>query len=450
MPRRIIIVGANAAGINAASAARKTDREAEITLIERGKYPAYSRCGLPFVLSGEIPSFEDLIIFPPSYYKMMKLDLQTETTVRSVDSKEKKVQVESKDGTEESIKYDSLVLATGAHPFIPPIKGCNKSCVFPLRTIEDGKIVQEALKDTRSAVVIGAGLIGLEAAHAFVEKGIDVTVVEILPQVLPGMLDEDIANAFQNEVEKHSVRVILERGVDEVLGEDRVNGVLVAGEKVDADLIVLGTGVRPSTELASQMGVEIGVSRGIKVNQQMMTNVPDVYAAGDCDESYSLINGQPCLCQLGTTAVRQGKVAGINAAGGHDAFKGVLGSAVSRMFNTEVGATGLTEFSAGRAGLKTVSGGLTAKTKAEYFPGAKEIKVKITADQELGRILGGQIIAGEDVAQRINMISLAIENKMTVWELAKADTCYAPPVAETWEVVALAAEVVSRRMKKYA
>ena len=449
LPKKIVVVGANVAGINAASAVRKTDRKAEITLVEKGKEPAYSRCGLPFVLSGEIPRFEDLILFPPSFYKMMKIDLQTETTVKTVDPKKKTIQVEMKDGTKENMEYDSLVLAIGAHPFVPPIKGWNCPGVFPLRTIDDGEIIQKALETAKSAVVIGAGFIGLEAAHAFVNKEINVTVVEIFSQVLPAMLDKDMADIFQKEMEKHGVRVILSKGVDEILCEDNrwVRGVLVAGEKINADLVVLGMGVRHTTDLASQMGAEIGKTGGIKVDQRMMTNIQDVYAAGDCVESYSLIDGQPCVCQLGTTAVRQGKVAGVNAAGGYAVFPGVLGSTVSRMFETEIGATGLTEFSAKRAGLKTVSGSLAAKTKTKYFPNAKDIKVKIIVDQELGRVLGGQIVAEEDVAQRINMISIAVQKQTTAWELADADTCYAPPVADTWEPVALAAEVASKRIR---
>jgi NADH oxidase (H2O2-forming) len=448
LPRRIIIVGCNAAGVNAAIAARKTDRDADIIIFEKGKYTSYSRCGLPFVLAGEIPKFENLVIFPDSYYKMMKLGFQGETTVKSIDAKAKKVEVERKDGGEETFDYDSLILSIGAHPFVPPIKGCDKYCVLPLRTIEDGMMIQEVMKDSKSAVVIGAGLIGLEVAHAFVEKNIETTVVEMLPHVLPAMLDKSMADLFQKEMEQHEVRVIIGKGVDEILGEDRVKGVKVGDETMKADVVVLGTGVRPTTDLAVKAGADVGPSRGIKANQRMMTTIPDVYAAGDCVESYSLINGRPCVCQLGTTAVRQGKVAGVNAAGGYSIFPGVLGSAVSRMFNIEVGATGLTTFASGRAGLKTVAGNLTAKTKAEYFPGAKEIKVKIVADPELGRVLGGQIVAGEDVAQRINMLSLAIENNVTVWELAKADTCYAPPVADTWEPVTLAAEITSRRIKK--
>lgn len=450
MPKRIVIVGANTAGIAAASAARKTDSEAEITLIEKGKYPAYSRCGLPFVLSGDIPSFEKLISFPPSYHKRMKLDLQTETTAKSIDPKEKTVLVQNKDGTKEIIRYDSVILTTGANPFIPPVKGWNYPGVFSLRTIDDGKNVQEALKAAQTAVVIGAGLYALEVAHAFIKNGVEVTVVEIFSQILPGILDDDMANYFQKVVEKHGVRVVLKKGVEEILGEDSrwVKGVLVGGEEIDADLIVVGVGERPSTELAFHMGAEMGETGGIKVNQQMMTNIPDVYAAGDCVESSSLINGKPCICQLGTTAVRQGKVAGINSAGGYAAFPGVLRSVVSKIFGAEVGATGLTEFSANRTGLKTIFGSLTAKTRAEYFPGAKEIKVKIVAGLELGRVLGGQIIAGEEVAQRINMISLAIQKGVTIGELEKMDTCYAPPVADVWEPVALAAEVASKRMKR--
>ncbi|MFQ6076224.1 MAG: FAD-dependent oxidoreductase [Candidatus Bathyarchaeia archaeon] len=448
MPRRIAIVGANAAGIDAASAARKTDRKAEIVLVTRESYPAYSRCGLPYVLAGEIPRFEDLIVFPPSYYRMMRLDLRTETDVKTVDPREKTLQLEARDGDAETLKYDSLILATGAYPFVPPIKGVDKKGVFSLRTIDDGKMVGEAMKDARTAVVVGAGFIGLEMAHAFVESDIKTTVVELLPYVLPAVLDKDMANLVQRGLEERGIRVITGRGVEEVTGGDHVEGALVAGEEIEADILMMAVGVRPNTELARQLGAEVGVTRGIKVNPRMMTTVPDIYAAGDCVESYNMLTGQPTMSQLGTTAVRQAKVAGINAAGGYAVFPGVLSSAVTRIFGFEVGATGFNEFWAQRAGFKTVSGSVSSTTKAHYFPGGEEIRVKVVAEPAFGRVIGCQIVGGEGVTQRVNVVSVAIQKQMTVWELAKADTCYAPPVNETWEVVALAAETAAMRLRR--
>ncbi len=446
MPRRIVIIGANAAGTDAASAARKTDRTAEITLITKENRAAYSRCGLPFVLGGHIPKFEDLVIYPPSYYRMMKFDLRLETTATNINTEAKTVEVQDKTGKTETLEYNSLILATGAYAFVPPIKGREKQGVYVLRTIEDGKKIKQALKTAKSAVVIGAGLIGLEAAVAFAERGVKTTVVELLPYILPAMLDKDMAKEAQRELEEKGLKIIVGKGVDEILGGDKVISVSVAGEKVPADLVLIATGIRTDTELAKKAGIAIGETRGIKTNLKMETNVKDVYAVGDCTESVGTITHRPVLSQLGTVAVRHGKVAGINAAGGYAVFPGSIGSAVSRMFDFEVGATGLTEFLAGRNGIKTAIGKITSKTKADYYPGALPIKVKLVVEKETKLIIGGQIVAGEEVTQRINALSFAIQKQMTVHELAKADTCYAPPVNETWEPMVLAAEMAIRRL----
>ena len=448
MPRRIVVVGDNATGTSVASAARKTDRKAEITVIDKAKYPAYSRCGLPYVLAGEIPSFDDLITFPLSFYKMMKIDLLLETLVTTVDVKKKTVTKEH-DGKTETIPYDSLVLATGANNFIPPVKGYDKEGVYGVRTIEDGEQIQKAMKNAEYAVVVGAGFIGLETAHAFVENGIKTTVVEMLPYILPAMFDKDMADFAQSKLEEKGVQIIVGSPIGEIVGKDKVEGAVIGDKLIDADMIIMATGVRANLELAKQAGLALGErDRTIRVNSRMETSVQDIFAAGDCVESRSFVTGLSTISQLGTTAVRQAKVAGINAAGGYAIFPGVLSSAVTRMFGVEVGATGITEFQAKRAGLQTVVGRLTTTTKPHYFPGGKEIRVKILAERELGTVIGGQMVGGEDIAQRVNMVSLAIQNRMTVMELAKADTCYAPPVADTWEAVALAAEMAASRIRR--
>jgi len=447
LPRRIIIIGANAAGSAAASAARKTDREAEITLIESDKYPAYSRCGLPYVLSGQIENFEDLIVFPPQWYKMMNLDLRLETTATVIEPKEQTVQIE-KDGRRELLHYDVLVLASGGRSFIPPIKGYDKKGIYALRTIDDGKQLREGMKDAGSAVVIGAGLIGLETAHAFVENNISTTVVEMLPQVCPAMLDWDMANLVTEKLREHGVNVIIGAIVKEITGNDRVKGVMVGEKEIEADMVLMATGVRTRTELVRQLGAEIGITGGIRVSADMSTAVPNVYSCGDCVESHSLIDWQPTRSQLGTTAVRQGKVAGTNAAGGYSVFPGVLGSSITKIFNFEIGSTGYTELQARRLGYKTVSGSITSRTKAEYFPGGEDIRVKLIVERDLSRVIGGQIIAGEEVTQRVNMLATAIQNQMTVSALSKTDCCYAPPVNVTLEPVVLAAEIAITRLRR--
>ena len=446
--RKIVIIGAHAAGTDAASAARKTDRSAEITLITNRKVAGYSPCGIPFVLGRHISSFEELIVFPPSYYQMMKIDLRLETTAKKINIEDKTVEIKDKNGKGETLQYDSLILATGAYPFVPRVlrEGSEKNGVFTLRTLEDGKRINQALKKANSAVVIGAGLIGLEAAVSFIERGLKTTVVELLPQVLPAMLDRDMARLVQKNLEEKGLNIITGKGVDEILGDDNVSGVSIAGEETPADLVIIATGVIPNVQLAKEAGIKIGETRGIKTNMRMETSVKDVYAAGDCAESVNLITKRPMLSQLGTTAVRQGKVAGINAAGGYAVFTGCLGSCVTRLFDLEIGATGLTEFAARRAGIETVAGSITSKTRPDYYPGGKPIRVKILVDKDTERIVGGQIVGGEEVTQRINALSFAIQKQMTVRDLTKADTCYAPPLNETWEPMVLAAEIALRRL----
>jgi len=456
MPRRIVIIGAHAAGVDAAVAARKTDRTAEITLLTSEKRAGYSRCGIPFVLGRHIPNFDNLIVYPPGFYRMMKLDLRLETTATSIDTEAKTVEIQDKTGKKEKLAYDSLIIATGADPFLPPIKGREKQGVYVVRTLEDGEKIDQAIKKAKSAVVVGAGLIGLEIAVAFVERGLKTTVVELLPYALPVMLDKDMADIAQKMLEEKGMRIIVGRGVDEILGTEKVNGVLVAGEKIPADIIVVATGIRTNTDLAKNAGIVLGETRAVKVNMKMETfktvnqrvqPLKDVYAIGDCAESVSLITHRPVLSQLGTTAVRQAKVAGTNAAGGYAVFPGCLSSAVTRLFDFEIGVTGLTEFMAGQAGIATVAGSITSKTKADYYPGALPIRVKIVVEKETEIVIGGQIIGGEEVTQRINALSFAIQKQMTVRELMKADTCYAPPLNETWEPMVLAAEAAMRKLR---
>jgi len=448
MPRRIVIIGAHAAGIDTASAARKTDRTADITLIADEKHVGYSRCGLPFVLGGQIPSFQSLIVFPPAFFQMMKLNLKTETKVTAINTANKTVETIHKTGKAETIPYDSLIIATGASPFTPPIKGKEKQGIHSLRTLEDGEKIDQAIKKgAKTAVVMGAGLIGLETAIALHERGLKVTVVELLPQILPAMLDADMAKIVQEMLQQKGIGILTGKGVEEFLGAEKVTGIVAGGEHFNADLFISAFGVKANTQLAANAGITLGETKMIKTNAKMETNVKDVYAVGDCTESIHIVTQKPTVAQFGTVAVRQGKVAGINAAGGYALFTGVLGSAVSRLFDTDVGVTGLTEFFAQKAGIETVTGTIASKTKADYYPGALPIKVKLVVEKESQRIIGAQIIGGEEVTQRINAISFAIQKQMTVRELAKADTAYAPPLCETWEPLVLAAEMVLMKLR---
>jgi len=448
MPKRIVIIGAHAAGVDAASAARKTDRQAEITMITEEKHAGYSRCGLPFVIGGQIPSFNDLIVFSPAYFQMMKISLKTETKATAVNTQNKTVDTTDKDGKTETLQYDSLIIATGATSFTPPIKGREKQGVSSLRTLDDGEKIDQAIKKgAKTAVVMGAGLIGLETAVALHERGLKVTVVEMLPQVLPLPLDAEMAKMLQDLLEQKGITVLTGKTVEEFLGTDRVTGIMAGGEQINADLFMSAFGVRSNTQLAVNAGIALGETKAIRTNARMETNVKDVYAIGDCAETFGIATQRPVLPQLGTVAVRTGKVAGINAAGGYSLFTGALGSAVSRLFDTDCGWTGLTETAAKKASIEVITGTIASKTKADYYPGALPIKVKLVVEKESQRIIGAQIIGGEEVTQRINAISLAIQRGMTAKDLSKADTAYAPPLCETWEPMVLAAEMVLMKLR---
>jgi NADH oxidase (H2O2-forming) len=294
---------------------------------------------------------------------------------------------------------------------------------------------------------MGAGLIGLETGVAFIERGLKVTLVEMLPQILPAMLDADMAKLVQEHLQEKGLNILTEKPVEEFLGDDKVTAIIAGGEKIEADLFLSAFGVRANTKLAIEAGIPLGESKAIKTNSKMETDVPDVYAVGDCAEAPNLITHKAVCAQLGTIAVRHGKVAGANAAGSYSQLPGVLASAVTRLFDIEAGVTGLTEVVAKRAGIEVVKGAIGSKTKADYYPGALPIKVKLIVEKESQRIIGAQIVGGEEVTQRINALSFAIQKDMTVRELAKADTAYAPPLNETWDPMVLAAEMILMRFR---
>lgn len=448
MAKRIVIIGANASGVEAASSARKKDRTAEITLINKEKYAGYSRCGLPFVLGGQIPQFKDLVVYPPAYFQMLKLNLRLETKATAINTKDKTVTVQTKEGQTETVPYDSLILATGADSFMPPIKGKEKTGILSLRGMEDGERIDAVVRGgAKSAVIMGAGLIGLELGVGLMERGLSVTVVEMLPQILPQLLDADMAKLVQQHLEEKGMKILLNKSVEEFLGDDKVTAIKAGGEVIEADLFISAFGVRANTKLAVEAGIPLGESRGIKTNARMETDVKDVYAVGDCAETFNQVTHKAVCPQLGTVAVREGKVAGVNAGGDYSLFSGVLASAVTKVFDLEAGSTGLTETAAQRNRIEVVTGTISSKTKADYYPNAKPIKVKLIVEKESQRVIGAQIIGGEEVTQRINCLSFAIQQGMTVRELAKADTAYAPPVCETWEPMVLAAEMVLMKLR---
>jgi NADH oxidase (H2O2-forming) len=448
MLQKIVIIGANAAGVEAAAAARKKNRTADITLITKEKTVGYSRCGLPFVISGTISHFKELIVYPPAYFQMLKLNLRTQTTATEINTKEKIITIRTLEGVIETVPYDKLVIATGADSFMPPIKGREKLGVLSLRTLEDCEKIDSVIKKgAKSAIIMGAGLIGLEMGVALIERGLQVTIVEMMPQILPQMLDADMAKLVQTHLEQRGIKILLNRTVEEILGKEKASSIKASGEIHVADIYINAFGVRANTKLAVDSGIPLGEALAIKTNSCMETEIKDVYAVGDCAETVHFITHKPICPQLGTVAVRQGKIAGVNVGGGNSQFMGVLASAVTRLFDIEAGSTGISETVAVKNQIGIVIGSISSKTRADYYPSAKPIRVKLIVEKGTEYIIGAQIVGGEEVTQRINALSFAIQKQMTVRDIAKADTAYAPPMCETWEPMVLAAEMALMKLR---
>jgi NADH oxidase (H2O2-forming) len=441
---KVVIIGSGAGGLTVASNIRRYSEHFEITVVTLENQVAYSQCAIPYVIGGEIGSFDEIVMHTPEYYGDLGINIITESEVLDVISSEKLVRYRHKhqklEGKETifTLNYDYLVIATGGSPFIPPVEGVGLKGVFKVRTIDDGIKIKEWAKKSNNAVVVGAGAIGLELGYGLKQLGMNVSVTEMLPQILPRSLDPDMAIKVQEYLEAQNVNIILNKALDKILGNEKAKTVVVGDESIDTDIVILSTGIKPSTELASLAGCDIG-DMGVSVNERMQTNVPNIYAVGDCVEVYDGITGMKTVSPFGTTAVRQGKVAAKNIAGIYSLFRPVLNSVVSKIGELEVGAVGLTESSANYNGIDIVVGRSRALTKARYYPGCKPIDIKLICSID-GKILGCQIIAKETVAERVDTMALAIAKGVNCEEITEMEFSYAPPVSMVVDPIVMAAE----------
>lgn len=480
--KRILIIGGVAAGTSAASKARRTDPDAEIKIIQEEPVVSYGACGMPYVIEGLIDDFNRLIARPAERFKnKYNIDVIANTRAVKIDRLNRKVYAEtlnhSDNGNEYShavsnrliLDYDSLVIATGARAAVPKIKGIfvnddtdtsvNKSSAIVkglllLRNYGDGIHIQDSIRNSKSCVIVGAGLIGVEMAEAFRRRGIDVTIIEVSDRVLPSLLDEVMAGIIKKELEDNGVKVILGEALEEVVtslspsSSSNVRYIeavrTTKNKEIVTDLVLLGTGVRPNSQIAKEAGIELGVYDAIKVDEHMRTNIPDIFAAGDCATARNYITNKDIYLPLGTTANKQGRVAGENAAGGNAEFKGVAGSIITKTFDLYVGKTGLDKKEALENGFDPVEKEIKSVTRAGYYPDKKSIIIKLVADKKSRRILGAQIIGGEAVKVRIDLIAFALLTRATVDDLASYDACYVPPVSPVWEPINIAASQTAK------
>jgi len=444
VPRKIVIVGNGSAGASVAFSARKHDRTAEITVLERLPYPTFSKCALPFVIEGAIESFQNITVFSHEFYRSQKVNLVNGATVTRVIPDEKKV-VYKDAGGEKTIEYDALALTLGGRARIPHIHGADLDGVFALRTIADGEKILAGLKTAKRVIVNGASFIGLEVAEAPVRRGVDTTII-VRSRMLRTMIDAEFSQELQEHMLEQGCKVIQDKCIDAIIGAGgKVKAAVIGHEEVPADMVLMCTGVMPVVEIAKEAGVQIGSTGGIVVDKTMRTSLPDIYSAGDCAEDRFGLLGFPFISFLGTVATRQGVVAGMNMAGVHAEVPKFYNAAVMRLFGLQVGSVGLTSDFAQEHGLKPESIKVTHSTLPHYYPGGKPVIIKLLAHPDSREIIGAQVMAEETVPETINTLSLAIQNRMKAADLAMADFCYSPPCADIWAPASIAAQGLDRK-----
>jgi len=396
---RVVIIGGVAAGPKVASRIIRVAPNAEVTIVEKGKLLSYAGCGLPYYVSGVVKEQAELMSTPvgvvrdPVFFQKVKnVRVLNQTEAINVDRSEKRVRVKNlTDGEESWVDYDRLVFATGAAPVVPPIPNVQLDNIFTLHGVHDAEGIKALMSEgkARDVVIVGGGLIGVEATEALVESGCRVTVVEMLPQIL-SMLDWEIAKLVEQHMESHGVKVLTNTKVQSFGGSGKVETVVTDQGTLPADMVILAMGVRPTVKLAQEAGLDTGTTGAIKVDSHMCTTAPDIYAVGDCVECTDLLTGDPCYAPLGSTANKQGRVAANSICGRPDTFPGVLGSTVCKVFDYCVGRTGLAEAAADKLGYETVTALAPAPDKAHFMPGAKPLLLKLVADKNSRRLLGAQ------------------------------------------------------------
>ncbi|MBC7232893.1 MAG: CoA-disulfide reductase [Chloroflexi bacterium] len=444
--QRVVIVGAVAAGTSAAAKAKRVNPDLEVILLERDPHISYGACGLPYFIAGLIPSAEALIARSPAEFQKQGIEVRIRHEVREISPRETSLLVTDHERAKEyRLSYDYLVLATGAISFRPPVQGLDLSGVFTLRTLSDGLALSEALRRKRpsNVVIVGGGYIGLEMAEAFRALDLPVTIVEMAPQLMVN-LGEDMSKLVLAEVERHGVRVLLNDGLVRCEGTYHVEKVVTQHNEIPADLVLLAIGVRPNVQLAERAGIQLGAGKAIAVDSHMRTHIEGIYAAGDCADAKHGVTGERTYIPLGTTANKQGRVAGANIAGMDCTFEGVVGTAVAKIFDLEVARTGLTEKEAAAKGFSVHAVTVRTTDRARYYPGATDLHVKLIMDRTTRRLLGAQYIGAQGAAKRIDVLAAALYAQMTVDDLTRLDYSYAPPYASVWDATLIAANVASR------
>ncbi|AGL20681.1 FAD-dependent oxidoreductase [Actinoplanes sp. N902-109] len=442
---RLVVVGADAAGMSAASQARRRKKPDQLRIVafERGHFTSYSACGIPYWIGGAVPDRDALIARTPAEFAEAGIEVRLRHEVVGIDLDRGEVVARDLDGGGELREgFDELVYAAGAVPVTPDWARVDAGGVFGVQTLDDGAAIHRWLdsEECRKAVVIGGGYVGVEMAEAMVRRGLDVTLLEKSSQPM-STVDPDMGERVRAAICGLGIEVRTGTHVEGLETADgRIRAVVTPDGVFPADIVVLGLGVRPNTQLAVDSGIPVGVTGGLRTDLRMrVVGAPGVWAAGDCVQSVHRISGQPLHAPLGTHANKQGRVAGINIGGGYATFPGVIGTAVTKVCELEVARTGLTEKEAARAGFAFVTATVESTSRAGYYPGASPMVIKMIAERRTGILLGAQIVGREEAAKRIDSLAIAVWNRMTVEEMTALDLSYAPPFSPVWDPVLIAA-----------
>ena len=448
---KIIIIGAVAGGASAAARARRLSEDAEIILFERGHDPSFANCGLPYYIGGEIAERHKLLVAPKELLqKRFRLDVRTRTEVVSIDRDAKTVTAKQLDtGTTSTESYDKLILSPGAKPFVPPVPGADLPGVHTLRNLQDAdRLLKLATGKQKQAVIVGGGFIGLEMAENLVLQGIETTIVELGDQIMPP-LDKEITQPILQVLKENGVQVLLNDTAESIeLADQGLEVTFKSGKKQPAGFVVMSVGVRPENSLAADAGLEIGPRGGIVVDNHMQTADPDIYAVGDAVETYDFITGQRAQVPLAGPANRQGRLAAEHIFGREGLYRGTQGTSIVGLFNKTAAMTGLSEKAAKRSEIPYEKVYIHPAHHAGYYPGAQGMTLKLLFSPENGKILGAQGVGGEGVDKRIDILAMAIQARMTVYDLEEVELSYAPQFGSAKDPVNMLGFVASGVLRK--
>jgi len=444
---RLVVVGGSAAGMSAAAKAKRVNKKLEVVAFERSRYVSYAPCGIPYYVEGLVKKLDDLVYYTAEYFRKERgIDVRSRHEVLDIDANAKKVVAKdlNKDEVLE-MRYDYLVLATGGKPLTPETLSAKADGVYTVRTLEDGERINVACERARTIGVIGGGYIGLEMAEAFRLRNKRVLLFQ-RSFLMSRAVDLEISKDIEDELSKHDVTAHLGEAVKGFRFRGKVMHITTDKGEYPVDMVVLAIGVKPNVDLAGKIGVELGVTGAIKVNERMRTSLENVYAAGDNVETAHLVSGNPTYLPFAPAANKMGRVAGDNVAGGSSVFKGVLGTAFTKVFNLHVGRTGLSLRQAREVGFDAVAMDMKHISRSHYYPGGEQIHVRLVADKESHRLLGGAITGKEGVAGRVNALASALWGRLTVEDLTQLDLGYQPVFAPVWDGLIVAANIIKRRL----